>query len=119
MNQTQYQYINLDYLNMMTEDDAEMQKEILHLVVAELQNDMPKMLEYFKNGDLNSTHQLSHKFKTTLAFVGNPLLSETNKEAELITKTEKGLEQLPALFKTIEELHPKVLEEMKIHLDSL
>lgn len=119
MNQTQYKYINLDYLDMMTEGDAEMQKEILGIVVEEITNDIPRMIAFFRQGDMENTHQLAHKFKSTLAFVGNDLMTNANQEAELITKIGGETEKLPGLFNIIEEMQPKVLDELQAMYDSL
>jgi len=56
MNTATFQYINLDYLDMMTEGDAEMKKEILGIVLEELRNDIPKMLDFFRSGDLKNAN---------------------------------------------------------------
>ena len=119
MNNVSFRHINLEYLDMMTEGDADMKKEILAEVLKELRTDIPKMLNFFKNGDLENTHQLSHRFKTTLAFVGNEMMSDANREAELITKLGENKEKLPDLFGIVEDLHPKVLGELEQYYQSL
>ena len=113
MNNVSFRFINLEYLDMMTEGDSEMQKEILGIVVEEIRNDIPKMADFFRKGDLENTNHISHKFKSTLAFVGNELMTDANKEVELITKIGGDESKLPELFKIIEEMQPKVLQELE------
>ena len=119
MNQVIFQYINLEYLDMMTDGDAEMKKEILGIVVEEIENEIPKMLNFFKSGDIENTNRISHKFKSTLAFVGNTLISDANAEAELITKMNGDYDKLPGLFKIVEDMQPKVLAELRLYYDTL
>ena len=119
MNQIDYQYINLEYLDMMTDGDTEMKKEILGIVIEEVENEIPKMLNFFKAGDIENTNRISHKFKSTLAFVGNDLISDANKEAELITKMNGDYDKLPELFKIVEEMQPKVLSDLKLYYKTL
>lgn len=104
---------------MMTEGDVDMQKELLELVVAEIKNDIPRMVEFFKKGNIKEAHELSHKFKSTLAFVGNDLMSDANKEAELITKMGGDESKLSGLFQIVEEMQPKVLAELEQYFHSL
>lgn len=119
MNQISFQYINLDYLEMMTDGDSEMKKEILGIVIEEIENEIPKMLNFFKAGDIENTNHISHKFKSTLAFVGNNLMTDANKEAELITKMNGDYTKLPELFAMVEKMQPKVLAELQIYYDTL
>lgn len=119
MNTVTFQYINLEYLDMMTEGDSDMKKEILGIVLQELRDDIPRMLDFFKAGDLKNANEISHKFKATLAFVGNDLMSDANKEAELITKMGGDESKLPGLFKIVEDMNPKVIHELEQHYNSL
>ena len=51
--------------------------------------------------------------KTTLSFVGNELLTATNRSIESIVKAQQNLTDLPDLFGILNELFPKIVEELR------
>lgn len=112
MNKTDLRYINLDYLETVTEGDHDMQREMLAMIVEELTTELPKMRNCLNQNDWRGLRDISHKFKTTLAFVGNDLMAEANKEIEHIARTGTGSERLPLLLSILEDLQPGVRQEL-------
>ncbi|MCB0662242.1 MAG: Hpt domain-containing protein [Saprospiraceae bacterium] len=119
MKQTDFQYINLEYLEMVTDGDPEMKKEILGLVIDEIKNDMPRLNALSDSGDWETFHHITHKFKSTLAFVGNELLLDTNREMEHRSKFKENLEGVPVLLQLVNELHPRVQNELDLAFNAL
>ncbi|MEZ4981975.1 MAG: Hpt domain-containing protein [Saprospiraceae bacterium] len=119
MKQTDFQYINLEYLETVTDGDPEMKKEILGLVIDEIRNDMPRLSVLHASGDWDTLHNITHKFKSTLAFVGNELLTDTNREVEQISKVREKTESVPQLLQVINELQPRVEYELDLAYNSL
>ena len=114
-----FQYINLEYLEMMTYGDKDMKKEILTMLLDEFQTEIPKMRTLHAAQEWEALRQVSHKFKSTVAYVGNELMADANKEVEQITKSGIGLEKVDDLLAIIDNLHPRVYQELKLAVEEL
>lgn len=110
---TVYQYINLDYLELMTDGDDDMKTVMLDMLFEELPTEIEKMNKTLDTKDWEELRQVSHKMKSTLAFVGNEQTTEANKQIESIAKANEGFEQLPELLKVMNTFLPKIMEELK------
>jgi HPt (histidine-containing phosphotransfer) domain-containing protein len=110
---TNMEYLNLDYLNMMTGNDAEMMQTMLGMLAEEIPTEFEKMDSAIKNREWNDLFNISHKMKTTLAFIGNEEMIELNKDIELAARHENGLERIAPMFKKMGVLGDAVLIEMK------
>jgi HPt (histidine-containing phosphotransfer) domain-containing protein len=106
-------------LELVTEGDKDLQKEMLGMVAAEMRSEIPKMRACFESQNWTGLRDVSHKFKSTLAFVGNELMTEANKAVEDIAKSASGTEKLPKLLSMLEDLKPKVSEELEKVYESL
>ena len=62
---------------------------------------------------------LSHKLKSTLAFVGNEEMTESNKKVELLSKEVQDTDQIPGLIQRIKSLCPETLTELQQEFDKL
>lgn len=113
-----YQFIKLDYLELMADGDEDMKATMLEMLVEELPEEMEKMRQLYQNRDWNELREVSHKMKSTLGFVGNDAMTEANKEVEEIGKSggTENVEQLPELLGVLFDLYPKVLTELKTEL---
>jgi len=109
-----FQHINLDYLDLMSDGDEDMKKVMIEMLLEEVPAEVTKMNQSQQIGDWNQLKELSHKLKSTLAFLGNPTLTTSNERIETIAKTENGLEELPSLLEAITSTYPLVLEELKL-----
>jgi len=108
-----FQHINLDYLDLMSDGDDDMKKVMIEMLLEEVPAEVNKMKEVHQNGDWNQLKEVSHKLKSTLAFLGNPTMTTSNERVETIAKTESDLEELPDLLEAITSTYPLVLEELK------
>jgi PAS domain S-box-containing protein len=113
--------INLDYLEMMADNDDEMKKTMLEMLAVEPLQEVRYMKELFASADWKQLAKVAHKMKSTLAFVGNEYLSDTNKSIEAIAKKEAYAEraQLGALLAAFEKVFEKVTVEINKALDLL
>jgi len=116
-----YQFLNLDYLNMMSDGDADMKATMIEMLVDEIPEEMEKMKQLYAATDWNELREVSHKMKSTLGFVGNDALTEANKEIEDIAKTEgvEGGDKLPELLAVLLDIYPKAVTELKSELAGL
>lgn len=113
MNESTYHHIQLDYLNLMADGDADMKKTMLGMLLEELPTELDKMKAAISQGDMAGLSAISHKLKSTLSFVGNPILDKTNKEVEKIAKGEQDAQPLPSHLQAMEEECQQVLPEIQ------
>lgn len=113
MSVSTYQYINLDYLNLMTDGDDDMKQVMLDMLFEELPQELEKMRQLHEEQHWDELKAVSHKMKSTLAFVGNEQMTTANSQIEAILKDGLDKEQLGDLLHTLETYHPKVISELK------
>lgn len=113
MKTTDYQYINTDYLELMTEGDIETKKVILEMLLKELPSELAKMRKLNNTEEWKTLSEVSHKMKSTLPFVGNEEMIATNKKLEQSAKGQVGLNTIPLMLNKLEELCQKAIEELR------
>jgi HPt (histidine-containing phosphotransfer) domain-containing protein len=113
MSVTTYNYIQLDYLETMTDGDADMMQTMLEMLITEIPEEIEKMKVCVAAKDWQELFQVSHKMKTTFSFVGNEAIINTNKTLEHCSRHEESLDEIPGLVEQIEELAIKIVEELQ------
>lgn len=108
-----YNYINLDYLDTMTDGDDDMKREMLTMLIAEIPGEMDKLQAATAAADWEEVFQISHKFKTTLSFIGNEDLTNTNKTVEHCSRHRIDVTEIPPMVAQIAEKIPFVMTELK------
>ena len=116
---TNYQYVNLDYLNLMTDGDDDMKKVMIDMLFEELPQELTKMNELYAAGDLEELKAVSHQMKSTLAVIGNDQMTNANKTLEATLKDGSGTHKIPALLATLTELQTKVIAELQLEYRKL
>lgn len=111
---TNYQFINLDYLDLMSDGDEEMKATMIDMLLEEVPEEMAKMQDLYAAQDWKELREVSHKMKSTLSFIGNDAMTQANQQIEEIAKEGKGTDDLPPLLATLMEIYPKALEELKM-----
>ena len=114
-----FEYINLDYLDMMADGDNDMKKVMLGMLFEEMPEELEKMQQLCEAKDWQELSSVAHKMKSTLSFVGNDEMTNANKTLEIMTKSETEAESFSGLVNTIVEMWPKVLVELQGVHDSL
>jgi HPt (histidine-containing phosphotransfer) domain-containing protein len=114
MMNTNFRFIDLSYLDLMSDGDMEMKQTMIEMLLEEIPEEMEKMKVLHQDANWKELREVSHKMKSTLAFVGNHEMTEANKTIEDIAKAEQNLEQLPHLLAQLFDLYPKVLDELKL-----
>lgn len=117
MHTMSHQFIDLEYMDLMCEDDLAMKKVMLEMLLDEIPTELTKMRQCIDAGDWKNLNAVSHKFKSTLAFIGNSEMTVANKEIELLTKQLDALDKIPGLFRILEETGPFVIKEIKNELE--
>jgi len=105
--------IRLDYLEMMAGGEAETRRELMDMLMADLQSYPARMIKSYQAGQWPELHRLSHYLKTTLPYAGNDRLTETNRRLERILKEEEEYSEVPQLLKQIQALSLEVLQALE------
>ena len=113
MNNKTYEFINLEYLELMADGDPEMKVVMLDMLLTELPEELAKMRKEFDEQAWEILGSTSHKMKSTLSFVGNPKMTEANKDIESICKEGERLTQIGDMINAMEALVPSILLEIK------
>jgi len=110
---TTYEYINLDYLNMMADGDSEMKKVMLGMLFDEMPGELEKLQANCAEGNWKDLSAVAHKMKSTLSFVGNKEMTTANDTLEHKTKTGEDSETYPDLVNVLITMWPKVQVELQ------
>jgi HPt (histidine-containing phosphotransfer) domain-containing protein len=113
MDVTVYNYIDLSYMEMMADGDDSMKKIMLDMLVEELPLEIEKLETFCTSADWQEANAVSHKLKSTLAFVGNEEMTNINKQIELATKNEDDLDAIINWVQKLNSICPKVMEELQ------
>jgi HPt (histidine-containing phosphotransfer) domain-containing protein len=111
-------YINLDYLRLMSDGDADMEKVMLDMLLIELPTEFKKMKNLCAAHEWGELSRVSHKMKSTLAFVGNDEMTEANKAIESLTKNNEEVQDAEGHLATMERFMEPVMQELEAALSS-
>ncbi len=114
-----YEYVNLDYLNMMADGDDEMKKVMLAMLFEEMPLELVKMTELCAAGEWTELSAACHKMKSTLSFVGNKDMTEANSILEILSKTGEEPESYPGFLQVLHDVWPKVKGELQQEHDGI
>ena len=114
-----YKYINLEYLEMMSDGDDSMKKVMLEMLLEELPLEIKKMDSLCQEGSWDEVSSVSHKLKSTLAFVGNEEMTNANTNIEGLSKEANNVGQVPKLIETLQSLCPSTISELNLELEKL
>lgn len=107
------QYIDLSYLDLMSDGDVDMKKMMLELLFDEPISEIYKMKNLQEAANWQELRAVSHKMKSTLAFVGNEELTDINKNLEDYAKNETNLTELPGMIDQLRSTFEKALLELR------
>jgi len=106
-------HTNLEYLRLMADGDQDMEQTMLEMLITELPDEFEKMKTHLAAGEWEDLGKVSHKMKSTLAFIGNDEMTNANKEIEQSAKHLDNLEKVPALMETFGSALPAVMDELR------
>lgn len=119
-NTKNYKHIDLSYLELMSDGDAQMQSILLDMLLTEPVREFEKMKDLAAQRNWDELKQVSHKMKSTLPYIGYEELSETNKRIDKILweKENTGLddeatnETISDMVKTVCQLYQQAVPEL-------
>lgn len=114
-----YSHINLDYMDLMSDGDMDMKKTMLEMLLEELPAEITKIVNLAEIKDYKTIKAVSHKLKSTLAFVGNKALDITNQGVEKIAIEEGNCTELRALAERMQDNCNLVMVELQVEFGKL
>jgi HPt (histidine-containing phosphotransfer) domain-containing protein len=114
-----YKFINLEYMDMMSDGDDSMKKIMLEMLLEELPLEIDKMEVLCQSANWKEVSSVSHKLKSTLAFVGNDEMTIANKSIESFAKNTSSIDQIPTLIQALKSLCPNAVLELNQELERL
>lgn len=111
--------IDLSYMDLIIDGDAEMKKEMLFILLNEPQEEIAALWQKVEDNDCEGIKKICHKMKATLAFVGNERLSNINFEINQMAGSNTITEELIALLSNFESLFQKLLIQVKAEYEKL
>lgn len=110
-----YNFINLDYLDMMSDGDLEMKKVMLDMLFEELPTELAKMRELANSGEWKELSSVAHKMKSTLSFVGCDAMTTANTDIETMCKDGiSDASRVATKMETLESNLDNVMTELKM-----
>ena len=119
MNRMIYSHINLDCMDLMSDGDMDMKKTMLEMLLEELPSEITKIADLAEAKDYKAIKAVSHKLKSTLAFVGNKTLDITNNDVEKIAIEEGNFAELRALAGRMQKNCDLVMVELQAEFGKL
>lgn len=114
-----YQHLNLEYLELMTAGDADMKKMMLDILFEELPVEVEMLSTHYAAAAWDDLKSVSHKLKSTLAFVGNAIMTAANDKIEHNAMYVENTSDIPSLITQVKDLVPLVMEELREYYASL
>lgn len=114
-----YQHLNLDYLELMTDGDADMKKMMLDILFEELPQEIELLSTHYSSQNWDDLKSIAHKLKSTLTFIGNDKMTIANTQIEHNAMYVENTDDIPGLIDQVEEMQPIVIGELKDYYDSL
>ena len=108
-----FQYINLDYLEEMSYGDAELKATMLDMLFEEMPTELTKMRQHTEAGEWAELSSVSHKMKSTLSFIGCDPMTEANRNIERATKSGEDLHEVPDWMTRVEQYYELVMPELQ------
>lgn len=106
-------------MEMMSDGDDSMKKIMLEMLLEELPQEIQKLEALCGTSDWSEVNSVSHKLKSTLAFVGNDDMTNTNKNIEIYTKNHNELDKIPNLVQQLKSIYPNTITELNQELNKL
>ncbi|MEQ8705143.1 MAG: hypothetical protein RIC19_14555 [Phaeodactylibacter sp.] len=112
-----YQYLNLDYLELMAGDDANDRHRLLEMLKKDLNAYPTLMQRTFEAKEWAKLERQAHYFKSTLPFTGYKKLIEIHRSVYEQVKEKGSRSEIALLLEQVLQHCKIVLEEVQKELD--
>jgi HPt (histidine-containing phosphotransfer) domain-containing protein len=114
-----FNYISLDYMTLMANDDLELKKTMLEMLIEDLATQVPKLNAAILQTDWPSMKSIGHYLKSSFVFVGNEELSIAIKTIDHHATSRTSMPIIKQQMAKITQLLPFVKKELNSALTQL
>jgi HPt (histidine-containing phosphotransfer) domain-containing protein len=114
-----FNFINFDYLDSLIDGDLETKQVILSTLLDEVPEEIEKLNSLIQNQNWHDFHEVSHKLKSTLAYIGNDTIFDANQNMMMASRNETNLGNIPAWFEIVQSEWANIEPELIAALEQL
>lgn len=119
MTTVKFKYLDLCYLESLIGKDAETQILILSTLLDEVPQEVALLEQLLAEEDWKVFHEVSHKLKSTLAYIGNEEIFDANQNMMMFARNMEQLELIPSLLEIVKEKWGQIEPEVMAALEDL
>ncbi len=113
-------YFDMSYIEKMSAGDKGAQKQLLEILLNELQNDLPRASQLLANEDWEGLARFCHHFKSTIAFTGNKSIIKANLQLwDVAKKGGKSSANASRLLNSMNQYAKRIEREVIIALKKM
>ncbi len=104
---------DISYIEKMSAGDKDTQKQLLKILISELQNDLPRAVQLLNDNDWEGLTRFCHHFKSTIAFSGNKKIINANLQLWDIAKKKGKVADAQRALKSMNQESKKIERHVK------
>jgi HPt (histidine-containing phosphotransfer) domain-containing protein len=112
-----FKHLDLSYLETLIGDDNETKMIILSTLLEEVPQEVALLEQFLAQEDWKAFHEVSHKLKSTLAYVGNIPIFDANQSMMMCARNMENLDSIPLSLTIVKEkwemIEPEVLAALE------
>ena len=116
MQSSNYEFIDLSYLNQVAGDDNNTRSTLLDLIAQELTETIPQLPGFYAAKAWSDIKNHVHRMKTTLAFAGNAEMSTANNQIWKALVAMEAPEAIDSMIGALEANYWQVVQELRTEL---
>ncbi len=113
---TNYEFIDLNYLNRVAGDDLQTRATLLDLVAREILDIIPRLSVLYSGQAWGDIKDHVHRMKTTLAFAGNADMGAANNQIWKALVAMDAPEAIGPMIQVLEANYRQVARELQTEL---
>lgn len=111
--------IDLSYLDLMSGGDSGMKKMMIELLFDEPLDEIQSMYEMAENQNWRGLRDVTHKMKSTLAYIGNDELNYINENIGDLARSEDTSGEIQSLVGQMQGLYEDVVVVLRSEYNQL
>lgn len=112
-------HLDLDYLESLIGDDKDTKMIILSTLLEEVPQEISLLEQLLATKDWNAFHEVSHKLKSTLAYLGNQDIFDANQHLMMSARNMENLESVPQYLEIVKAKWAEIEPEVEIALEEI
>ena len=98
-----FKSIDFTYLDSLIDGDIETKQVIISTLLEEVPEEIGLLKTALVDGNWNEFHEVSHKLKSTLAYVGNDAIFDANQNMMIASRNAENLDKIPTWLSEVEK----------------